>query len=77
MLYETLTGRRPFRGDAPLAILRQHPTTPPALPSAWRPGLPSALDAIVMRRLSKEPERRHQRAEDLVRELRGFRDGAR
>jgi hypothetical protein len=77
MLYETLTGRRPFRGDAPLAILRQHLMTPPASPSAWRPGLPSALDAIVIRLLSKRPEQRHQRAEDLVLELRGFLDGGR
>src|SRR5262249_13660715 len=74
MLYELLTGQRPFQGTAAelaLAILagRYEP------PEKARPGLPRGLAAVVRRCLEARPERRYptaaQLAADVARWLRG------
>src|SRR5262249_26263030 len=49
ILYELVTGRKPFRGETPAAVLRAHLTEPPQPPSALSPGLPPALDALCLR----------------------------
>jgi hypothetical protein len=74
MLYELLTGRRPFVGAATevaLAILSGRYTPP----EEARPGLPPALAAVVRRCLEQRPERRYptaaELADDLARWLRG------
>ena len=65
VLYEVLSGQRPFRGDthaeAVAAVLKEDP---PALVSPSRP-VPPALDRIVRRCLEKDPEDRFQSARDL------------
>ena len=65
MLYEMVTGRRPFAGDTPMAtltsILRDTPT-PIAQAS---PSTPAALDRIVTRCLEKNPDARYPDASSL------------
>jgi serine/threonine-protein kinase len=70
--YEALTGRRPFSGDTPFAVLRMHLTETPAPPSSLLPDVPPELERMVLRLLSKDPADRISSAEDLVRELRDF-----
>ncbi len=69
VLYEMLTGERPFRGDSVAdtasAILKEDP---PQL-SGKHPDVPSGLERIVLRCLEKEPENRFQSARDLVFDL--------
>ncbi|HEY6867281.1 MAG TPA: protein kinase [Candidatus Eisenbacteria bacterium] len=69
MLYELVTGRRPFEGataaEVTSAILRDTP--PPA--QSLRPDLPSDLGRIIGRCLEKDPERRVQTAKDVRNEL--------
>jgi hypothetical protein len=65
VFFELLTGRLPFTGDGPFAVLRQHCTDEPPVPSSVRPGVPAALDALVLRLLAKTPEGRPT-AEELV-----------
>jgi hypothetical protein len=72
VFYEALTGRRPFVADTPFAVLRKHLTEPPASLAAVRPGVPAALERIVLRLLAKEPDQRYAGAEELVLELRDF-----
>lgn len=70
--YEALSGRRPFAGDTPFAVLRKHLTETPVPPSSLRPDLPPELERLVLRLLSKAPADRIATAEDLVRELRDY-----
>ncbi len=69
MLYELVSGRRPFAGktlaDVSSAILRDAP----APIQTVRPGLPRALDRIIGRCLEKDRERRFQSARDVRNEL--------
>jgi tetratricopeptide (TPR) repeat protein len=66
MAYEMLCGRPPFTGMTPQATLAAHVTQVPEPPSAHRPAMPAALNALVMRCLEKKPADRVQRAEDLL-----------
>jgi serine/threonine-protein kinase len=75
VLYEMLTGRPPFTGDSPMAIAyKQVNATPPA-PSSLNPDVPPALDAIVMRALSKNPANRYQTAGEFAEDLERARTG--
>ncbi|HET6643774.1 MAG TPA: protein kinase, partial [Gaiellaceae bacterium] len=67
VLYECLVGRPPFRGVSDLAVVFAHLDTDPPPPSAGRPELPGALDAVIARALSKEPEERYSSCRELAR----------
>jgi eukaryotic-like serine/threonine-protein kinase len=59
VLYELLTGRRPFAGknlDELMAHILRHEPVPP---SGVRSELPKALDAMVLRALKKDPAQRY------------------
>ena len=70
MLYELLTGRRPF-GGSPFALLWAHSETPPASPSALGLdlALPDGLEELVLRCLSKRPADRPGSAGELADEM--------
>ncbi|MGR6997070.1 protein kinase domain-containing protein [Yinghuangia aomiensis] len=59
LLYELLTGRPPFTGDSPFAVMNQHLSKAPAAPSALRPEVPAAVDAVVLRALAKRTDERY------------------
>jgi eukaryotic-like serine/threonine-protein kinase len=65
-LYEMLTGRPPFEAETTLAAAMMRLTRDPVPPRAVRTGIPRALDAIVMRALAREPDRRFASAEDMA-----------
>jgi TolB-like protein/Tfp pilus assembly protein PilF len=69
VIYEMLTGRKPFEGETNshvvVAILENDP--PPI--SEVSPDIPSGLDEIVMRALRKDISARYQTAEDLIADL--------
>ncbi|MFF5537262.1 serine/threonine-protein kinase [Streptomyces cinerochromogenes] len=58
VLYELLTGRPPFRGATPLAVVRQHVDVPPAPPARLRPSISQRLSDYVLLLLAKEPAHR-------------------
>jgi serine/threonine-protein kinase len=58
VLFECITGQRPFVRDTDVAILYAHMNEPPPRPSAVRPDVPPALDNVVLRALAKAPEQR-------------------
>jgi serine/threonine protein kinase/tetratricopeptide (TPR) repeat protein len=66
MLYEALTGRPPFLGDSPVAVVMQHIDTPPIAPRAIVPSLPAELEELVLRLLAKQPRMRLGYAQDVA-----------
>ena len=54
ILYEMLTGRAPFEGPSLLLFMTQHLTRPPVPPCDVRPGIPRALNDLVVALLAKE-----------------------
>jgi WD40 repeat protein/tRNA A-37 threonylcarbamoyl transferase component Bud32 len=67
LLYECLVGRPPFRRDSDLAVVFAHLETEPPAPSAERPELPVALDAVIAKALAKEPAERYGSCRELAR----------
>jgi WD40 repeat protein len=59
VFYECLVGKPPFRSDSEIAVVFAHLETESPAPSAARPELPAALDAVITRALAKEPEQRY------------------
>jgi TolB-like protein len=70
VLYEMLTGRRPFSGDYEQAVVYSILNEEPAAPSALRPDLPAEIDRIVPKVLSKDPPDRYQSIDGLIDDLR-------
>ncbi len=60
VLYEALTGQRPFRGKTLTAVLTRIVTETPPPPSQLNADLGEALDALVARALEKDPTARFQ-----------------
>src|SRR6266545_895831 len=73
-LYETLTNRLPFSGDSSIAVAMQHVSADPPPPRMYNPRIPPQLESLVLRALSKEPDRRPITARDFARQLSGYRD---
>jgi tetratricopeptide (TPR) repeat protein/tRNA A-37 threonylcarbamoyl transferase component Bud32/TolB-like protein len=73
MLYEMLTGRRPFDGENVTATFARILETEPAPILEIRPGLPAGLDPIIRRCLQKDPGSRYATTVALVDDLRRVR----
>ena len=67
VLYECLIGEPPFRRDSDIAVVFAHLEAEPPAPSAHRPALPAALDAVIARALAKEPDQRYASCRELAR----------
>ena len=73
VLYELVTGKRPFGGDNALAIMRSITEDRPPRPGSLRSDVPPALDAIVERALKKRTGERYVSANDLLKDLEALR----
>lgn len=69
VLYELVTGVRPFEGDSETETLRKVRSGVVAPPSAARSELPDALDTIVMRALQTDPGERYPTAAAMLRAM--------
>lgn len=72
VLYEMLTGRLPFTGDNPVAVVMKHISEPPPPPRRYNPNIPAALEAIILRALAKDPAQRQRTALELAEELHNY-----
>ena len=69
ILFELVTGRRPFEGPDLMGILARTLTSDPEPPSAFVPGVPPPLEELIMGLLAREPRRRLGYADDVARRL--------
>jgi len=69
MLYEALTGRRPFHADTVPALLRMHLEATPADPRTIEPAVSPALAELCLRGLAKNPVERPPTARAFLAEL--------
>jgi beta-lactam-binding protein with PASTA domain/predicted Ser/Thr protein kinase len=77
VLHEALTGDAPFSGDTPLSIAYKHVRETPERASAVNSDVPEALDAIVMKAMSKNPDNRYANANEMAEDLDRFLAGQR
>ena len=76
VLYEMITGRRPFTGKSQLTIVAAILEKDPQPITSLQPLTP-ALEHVVLRCLIKDPDERWQTARDLARELKWIAEGVR
>ncbi len=75
VLYEMLTGKLPFSADSTEELARMHQEAPAPPLRKLNPNIPSTLEQIVLKVLSKEPSARYRTADQLGRVLISFREG--
>ncbi|MFE7578376.1 Stk1 family PASTA domain-containing Ser/Thr kinase [Streptomyces sp. NPDC057521] len=75
LLYELLTVRPPFVGDSPVAVAYQHVREEPQPPSNFDPEITPAMDAIVLKALTKDPDYRYQSADEMRADIEACLDG--
>ena len=66
MLYEWVTGALPFTADDPLAVITQHLYAPVVPPRVKNPGIPPALDRLIVALLGKLPDERPASAAEVL-----------
>jgi serine/threonine protein kinase len=75
-LYEAVVGDTPFDGNTHFEIMSKHLSEVPKRPSAHGIEIPAALEAAIMRSLSKKADDRFATARDFRKELEGvLKDG--
>ena len=75
VLFESVTGQPPFRGDDALAVAYQHVQETPTPPRQLNEAIEPTLEAIILRSMAKDPGQRYASAEDLRSDLRRYRQG--
>ena len=70
ILYEMATGRPPFKAETPPAIFVKHLHDPLPPPRSLNPGLPEAVERVILKSLAKDPLERYTSAGDFVQALR-------
>ncbi|MBL8203061.1 MAG: protein kinase [Blastocatellia bacterium] len=69
VLYEILTGEKPFAGRSATEIAVKQLRDEPVRPRALVPEMPLRLEALILRALAKDPAVRQQSADELLAEL--------
>lgn len=75
LLYEMLTGRKPYDGDTAVKVMFQHLNEDVPAPSATVPAVAPQLDALVARAAARDPRGRPADAVELLAEVRAVRAG--
>jgi formylglycine-generating enzyme required for sulfatase activity/tRNA A-37 threonylcarbamoyl transferase component Bud32 len=78
LLYEMVTGQKPFEADTPIGVIVKHINDPLPLPSKVVPGLPERIEAVIVKAMAKAPRDRYPDMKAIIQELgeiiRGFKD---
>ncbi len=69
VLFEMLTGRVPFEGDTPFAVIHDHIFTPVPIPTKINPSLSPEIERVLLKALSKDRNARYSSAMELLEAL--------
>lgn len=69
LLFELMTGEKPFQADSPLGWVHSHISRLPSAPHQIVEAIPEALSDIVLKLMAKSPESRYQSAAGLIHDL--------
>ena len=72
MLYEMLTGVKPFDGDNPVSIALKHMQTKPKKMTEINSSIPEGLEEITMKAMQKVPAERYQTAGEMIKDIEEF-----
>ncbi len=72
VLYEMLSGEKPFKGDYEQAVLYSIMNEEPDLVSTILTGMPKETGKLVNKALAKNPDERYQRMEDVISDLKSI-----
>jgi serine/threonine protein kinase len=75
VLYEMLTGRKPYTADTPAAILLKQATEPLPRPTTYVQDLPDAIEKILLKTLARSSENRYEKMEDFLHALNAVASG--
>ncbi len=70
VLYQMVVGEVPFQAETPMAVVIKHIHEPLPLPSQVRPGLPAAVERVILKGMAKNPDARYQSCGELAAALR-------
>jgi len=72
MMYEMLTGVKPFDGDNPVSVALMHMQNEARPLRAVNDSVPEGLEEIVMRAMQKEASKRYQSASEMIKDIEEF-----
>src|SRR5262252_6669151 len=73
MLYEMVTGEKPFPGQNITTVIYKIVNEDPVPPRQIDPSIHPGISAVVMKALAKEPEQRYQTCREMLEDLRNYR----
>ena len=76
MLYEMVTGEKPFPGQNITTVIYKIVNEEPVPPRSIDPSIHPGISAVVMKALAKEPEQRYQTCREMLEDLRNYRNVA-
>ncbi|HNB85163.1 MAG TPA: protein kinase [Anaerolineales bacterium] len=75
VLYEMITGRRPYISDTPAGILLQQVNEPLPLPKTYIPDLPANIEAVLLKTLARNPKDRYANMNAFANDLQSILTG--
>jgi serine/threonine protein kinase len=76
MLYEMITGEKPFPGQSITTVIYKIVNEEPVPPRQINPSIHPGISGAVMRALAKDPQERYQSCRELLEDLRNYRSVA-
>lgn len=72
IMYEMLTGRKPFDGDTPVSVALMHINDKPTKPSEYVSSLYKGLEEIILHAMEKDPAKRYRTASGMIYDIETF-----
>lgn len=72
VLYEMVTGRRPFSADTPVGVLVKQASEPLPRPTRYNKDLPAGVENLLLKALAKDPNQRFQSMDEVIEALNGL-----